>query len=200
MKKILSNCKGEGEDSDEEVCENLEALDFNANSEVLYGQSCDPSRYINQCQKLTKKLGPVKKSKKGLSTETNLCNICRKTDKVAFVTNCNHYYCLDCFTNYQENHDNTKCIHCEKTCIFEKTSQTNEAYLSPMSKSKHQGSDARHIQRRKRSEDVDEIRYWIKQCPSFTSAKVLAVMCQLKNWWKQDPSAKIVVYTQFIEM
>ena len=203
MKKPLSNFRSVKEDYEEEEYQCMEALDSEQDSKDMYGRKYDATSFIVQCQNTAKLKGANKQKKKSqrkLSDDGQSCNICHKSKEALIVTNCNHTYCQECFTDIQKNSDNMRCIECGNACSFQEILQKSEAQREPSSSSESRGIGIRNNRKDKKIKNANDIISWIKKSPNLASAKILAVMGQLKNWWKMDPSAKIIIYAQFIDM
>ena len=200
MKKCLSNCRSIDEEHKEEDDECMEAVDSDEDCEDTYGRTYGLTRFVSQCQKAKKIKNSRKKNQEELCDEANSCVVCLEIAETAFTTDCNHVYCKDCYMDNKEDGKRFKCIQCGETCTIRKVPQKNEAHREPKFKADTQGFSTRNKRKNKRNEDDDIIGNWIKKSPNLTSAKTLAVLSQMKNWWRKDPSVKIIIYTQFLDM
>ena len=194
MKKSIANCRSIWDNTEEMQAERMEALDSSEEAEYQHSRQYDARKFINQLQGTRKRKLQAEKESKEQSVEVRYCDLCNIVAENPFITDCNHVYCSECFTDLQENFfgeiaDKIECIHCGANCTIKQIPEKNEARNNNCKNQK--GYNIK---------DDNDIRNWIKKSPNLYSAKVMAVIAQVKNWWNRDSTAKIIIYTHFIDM
>ena len=207
MKKSISNCRSVGEDTEGVESDCMAALDPSEDAENGNLRRYDARRFISQLEETRKRKIEEEEKQREPTVRVKLCDLCKLIAEKPFITDCNHVYCFECFTDLQENlfgelAGEVECIHCGANCTIEQVFETDEARNEPNSNSNSKTQTLDRCKRR-RGHNINgdnDIINWIKKSPNLHSAKGLAVIGQIKNWRKQDPDAKIIVYTHFIDM
>lgn len=137
--------------------------------------------------------------------ERGTCNQCRTSPYEPWITSCFHIFCKPCLEhiehwNAQKGKDSAQCSACgtfytsKQPCIGYK-----EAFAVP--DSAHENDDDGDLQPRKKNKQAGEFEDWIgMKGEILPSAKTVAVKAQVLEWLYEDPTAKIIIYSQFIPM
>lgn len=146
------------------------------------------------------------------------CSKCLKQPPVdPHVTNCGHIYCNEClliisYDNSSNGLDRNKCLECDADysgttpCdVVGRELVVDVALEAPPKKKKGKGKAKVAAKTSKEEEKKLSARKIIEKWVDadghmLPSAKTLAVKAQILNWHKDDPTAKIIVYTQFMSM
>lgn len=205
MKKSIANCGNIMSNTDEMEAERMEELDSYQDNEAEHLQRYDARNFIKQLQETKERKLKEQEAPNEQIAEVRYCNLCEIIAENPYITDCNHVYCSECFTDLQENFlgepaDKNQCIHCGANCTIKQMPKKNEAQSESSISLKTKTPNSCKSRRGHNASDDNDIRSWIKRSPNLRSAKILAVIAQIKNWWKKDSTAKIIVYTHFIDM
>ncbi|KAJ9628043.1 hypothetical protein H2203_003265 [Taxawa tesnikishii (nom. ined.)] len=144
----------------------------------------------------------------------SLCCGCRQQPYNPHVTSCFHIYCFDCLRDLQHQAarkglDGARCSECgeqytsSKPCVGIESFEARETTVSEGTSDSEvhllrRSGKKKEKNRKKRESDVsDWIDEWGEVMPS---AKTMAVKAQVLNWLEEDPTTKIIIYTQFLPM
>ncbi|KAK8219371.1 hypothetical protein M8818_001106 [Zalaria obscura] len=151
-----------------------------------------------------------------LVARTHCCG-CRQLPDNPWVTSCFHIYCWACLKDLQhqaarKGHDVAPCTECGSQFTSSQKCEEieidgRETTMSVISDTDAdtQGSQALLNSSKKgkgkRKKTSSQAEDWISMRGEILpSAKTVAVKAQILNWLTEDPSTKIIVYTQFLEM
>jgi hypothetical protein len=134
----------------------------------------------------------------------SLCNKCRDAPVDPHVTDCLHLYCWECLKTMaleaaQDGEDSRSCLECGhvysavRPCIGLKD-------LDYDGKSARAKISAAPVSTRGPPCQSKENKKWINMCDDgsiLPSTKTAAMVVQIEAWLRQDPKAKIIVFTQW---
>ena len=133
----------------------------------------------------------------------SLCHKCRGIPDNPHITSCFHVYCKECletvlFDAAKEGKAQANCLSCDAE--FERTEPCDG--FNQAATKLHSPTGGGQPRRARKSSDSDETDIdWITVTGSILpSAKTLAVKAQIQLWVEEDPSAKIIIFTQFRDM
>jgi SNF2 family DNA or RNA helicase len=135
--------------------------------------------------------------------QRSLCHKCGGIPDNPHITSCFHVYCKECleavlFDAAKEGKGQANCLACNAQ--FERAEPChgfNQAATKLSSPTV--GVQARRARRTSDSDEADID--WLSVGGSILpSAKTLAVKAQIQLWVEEDPSAKIIIFTQFRDM
>lgn len=144
-----------------------------------------------------------------------VCCVCTKNKVRLMLTSCNHLYCDRCYEDALIEEASIRSLNtCDDndepgypTC--NKCGQ-KVAYASPCGGERSDSEqyvvpETRASRRRKGkeplgNEDLEEKWLSFNGLPVLPSAKTIGVKAQLLNWFKENPDAKVIIYTQFVSV
>lgn len=134
------------------------------------------------------------------------CVRCKKNTTTGMVTRCVHLFCQDCYLSSEgEESEGQKCDECDEIIHFHRSFEEYGAVMDRL------GAEVDALGRRTRrrkndkndiyAEGDEAVKDWIDMYNQvLPSAKTIAIKAQIINWIKENPSVKIIVYTQFLSM
>ena len=143
-------------------------------------------------------------------TNSTHCHSCNKPPMDPHLTSCYHVYCKDCIEGLslsaaRRDSDRARCLECG--VIFDQSWPISQGRLTDAHnanpKRRADPNDAVSKLSKKLSQDArDEmnVKKWIAAADVLPSAKTMAVKAQLMNWFQENGSLKVIIYTQFISM
>lgn len=185
--------------------ESLEGLGTRMNTGKSFGKEYNFQPYLNS---LTTGES-FEKAKK----EARCCS-CGEGPDGLLLTSCHHLYCTPCYEKAQIKEAekdaqfpySPPCHVCSQNIIYaldcdpkadmEEYDFEDEGRLSPGA-AKKQRDRARYKTER---EDIKDDWLCLGGESMLPSAKTIAIKAQILNWLKENPSTKIIIYTQFLPM
>lgn len=157
------------------------------------------------------------------SYERQKCPQCLETPDRAFVTSCNHVYCDECLESLPKSSDSLECIICH-TAIAELAYWTGFNNFSCHLHSSQFGKKRKPVSARStptkaarrslnnifsRNQDEEDAEgadeEWVAQdwIPDLGSempgAKMTKLRQIIRNWLQEDPTAKVLIFTHFLD-
>ncbi|KAK4574889.1 hypothetical protein LTR86_001731 [Recurvomyces mirabilis] len=135
--------------------------------------------------------------------ERTTCVGCRQRPDDAQVTSCFHVYCKKCLQDLQHHaarrgHDQARCSECGEA--YTSTQPCQDFTTFQQRESTRDGSSISPPAKKKESKD-GELEDWISMRGEILpSAKTTAAKAQILNWIEEQPTAKIIIFTQFLPM
>ena len=127
-----------------------------------------------------------------------LCQKCGNIAEIPFVTSCLHVYCKECleFLAYEasrNDQDRTPCRACgTRFNKAESCSGLKELAIDDF-------GDLSPDLRARRSNNGKVNMHWVAYDDELVmSAKIIGVESQIERWLEEDPSKKIIVFSQFL--
>ena len=134
--------------------------------------------------------------------DRSLCHSCGSVPVNAHITSCMHIYCKDCIvaiqyeaatSNEEAGPVQAKCRECQTVFANVEPCQAHKQAERRLAKRKSNSSQ--HVSD---IEGDDASLDWLEVGDNvLPSAKTLAVRVQIEEWQREDPEAKIIVFTQF---
>lgn len=137
----------------------------------------------------------------------SICYRCSSPPENPYVTSCFHLYCKNCLDKMldeapQEGPHRARCLACSSV-----VEQTSPCYIfgeaqydgddAPTDFSTTPNSETAAQQKTTCSNDEEEANWILYGDPVLPSAKTLGCKAQILNWFDEDPSVKVIVFTQF---
>jgi SNF2 family DNA or RNA helicase len=130
----------------------------------------------------------------------SVCHKCGHPPQDPRITACMHIYCTECLLSMSyeastQGREKTTCLECDTEFSGSESCKGFEQVAFSMAgePSSHVGLGSREALQ-SADEDVD----WVNMTSStLPSAKTLGIKAQCLHWHEEDPSAKIVIFTQF---
>ncbi|KAF2009924.1 hypothetical protein BU24DRAFT_357138 [Aaosphaeria arxii CBS 175.79] len=141
------------------------------------------------------------------------CCVCYDKPVAPWITSCHHIYCQACYESAtiqaaEQGHERIVACHkCKNpfqfahACDADGEPEDPFIYAAPATRSKTKGKNAsKNNTVRLERENID--KDWLTISPDgvLPSAKTIAIKAQILNWRKENPSVKIIIYTQFLAM
>lgn len=135
--------------------------------------------------------------------ERSLCHKCGGVPDNPHITSCYHVYCKECleamlFDAAQAGKDKANCMACDAQ--FEHTEPCHGFDEAGANVNSPVGGSQDRRCRKAADSDENDIDWLSVGGSILPSAKTLAVKAQIQNWVKDDPDAKIIIFTQFSDM
>ncbi|KAK3684392.1 hypothetical protein LTR37_020327 [Vermiconidia calcicola] len=159
-----------------------------------HGQSFKFRKYLD-VYKHTDKWEEVK--------DKSQCCGCRKLPEDPYVTSCDHIYCLKCLIDLQHlsarrGHDGAKCSECGT--FYTSSRPCDEGFDTLEARETSTSAVDQPTKRSKAKKAEDEIDWIGIRGEILPSAKTLATKAAILEWIEEDPTVKIIVYTQWLPM
>ncbi|KAK4959674.1 hypothetical protein LTR28_005145 [Elasticomyces elasticus] len=135
--------------------------------------------------------------------ERSMCSSCKQPPETPYVTSCWHIHCFECLDMLQHQAANkgldaARCASCGDTYTSTQLVAGIDRVL-PLDAVTTESDTLEEKKKGKKEKDVD--KDWISMNgPILPSSKTVAVKSQVLNWLTEDPTVKIIIYTQFIPM
>ncbi|EGP84644.1 SNF2 family DNA-dependent ATPase domain-containing protein, partial [Zymoseptoria tritici IPO323] len=132
-----------------------------------------------------------------LSHLKHRCSSCRNPPAEPHITSCFHIYCHQCLMTIQhgaarQGKDHARCLECGAE--FQSVKMLDERIVENQ-------PPAANGKTKKKKKDARPQLNWIGlNGEVLPSAKTIAAKAQILEWLSSDPTAKIIIYTQFIPM
>ncbi|SMR58591.1 unnamed protein product [Zymoseptoria tritici ST99CH_1E4] len=129
--------------------------------------------------------------------ERKRCSSCRNPPAEPHITSCFHIYCHQCLMTIQhgaarQGKDHARCLECGAE--FQSVKMLDEPIVENQ-------PPAANGKTKKKKKDARPQLNWIGlNGEVLPSAKTIAAKAQILEWLSSDPTAKIIIYTQFIPM
>ncbi|KAK3613111.1 hypothetical protein LTR56_028063 [Elasticomyces elasticus] len=157
---------------------------------------------------MKKYLQDLQKSEQwSIITQRTECAGCRQKPDDPQVTSCFHIYCKSCIVALQHaaarrGCDEARCVECNQTYTTYQPCEGLDAFDEAESTTRSSAAPTpTKTKKRSKKNGPEEVTDWISmKGPILPSAKTQATKAQILNWISDDPSVKIIIFTQFLPM
>lgn len=161
-------------------------------------QTKEPSKLIFKFRKFLRDLTTGSKWQELQSRST--CHKCQDLPDEPYVTSCFHVYCKECLKNmaYEAStigQDSTSCIECGE--IFSESHPCDGLLEAKAGESSRSSPNEQYPMPLPRKKQEDNLRWINAGSAILPSTKTAAVQVQIEEWLADDPTKKIIVFSQF---
>ncbi|KAK5732662.1 hypothetical protein LTR17_010343 [Elasticomyces elasticus] len=157
---------------------------------------------------MKKYLQDLKKSEQwDVIAQRTECAGCRQEPDDPQVTSCFHIYCKSCIVALQHaaarrGRDEARCVECNDIYATYQPCEGLEAFDEAESTTRSSAAPSpTKTKKRSKKDGPEEVTDWISmKGPILPSAKTQATKAQILNWISEDPTVKIIIFTQFLPM
>lgn len=138
--------------------------------------------------------------------ERTLCSGCRQPPHDPLVTSCFHIFCANCLADLQTSFARRGLGHhrCTECGVYYDDAKPCEKILEPYTSANENNANSSQDglgTRSKLPKDKPEPENWIQMRGQILpSAKTIALKARVLAWIEEDPSAKIIIFSQFLSM